>query len=634
MKQLFYTFILGTFLFSMASCESKNTENVTDKTQQSMDTIVYDVHSNANINEVKTTHLNLNLTVNFDKRIISGVAQHTISAHTVDKMIFDTRGLKIEKVTLDQDEKSTTYSLGKADPVLGAALTVKITPSTKSVNIYYKTTAESDALDWLSPNLTAGKVYPFMYTQGEAILTRTWIPIQDSPSNRITYSADIQVPDHLMAVMSAVNPTERNENGKYHFDMKQSIPCYLIALAVGDLDFQQLGGITGVYAEPSTMKSAAWELADIDKMVHAAEKLYGKYQWGRYDVLILPPAFPFGGMENPRITFATPTILAGDRSLVSLIAHEMAHSWSGNLVTNATWDDFWLNEGFTVYFESRIMEEVAGKDVSDMLSLIEFQELENENKAISESTHPKDTHLKLDLSGRNPDDGMTSIAYIKGSFFLRTLESIVGREKFDAFLKGYFNQHQFQTITTEEFVTYLKKNLLEPNHLDFNINEWIYGPGIPKNCVKIISPRFDRVNELAKEFTNGKKASDLGITRSSWITQEWMNFIRQLPDTIGIDRLKELDKQFDLKGWGNAEIMSEWFVKSIHAGYKDIRPEMKKFLFIIGRRKFLQPIYTALAETPDDKKWAIDVYKLARQNYHAISYNTIDLILDYKLSDK
>jgi len=634
MKQLFYTFILGTFLFSMASCESKNTENVTDKTQQSMDTIVYDVHSNANINEVKTTHLNLNLTVNFDKRIISGVAQHTISAHTVDKMIFDTRGLKIEKVTLDQDEKSTTYSLGKADPVLGAALTVKITPSTKSVNIYYETTAESEALDWLSPNLTAGKVYPFMYTQGEAILTRTWIPIQDSPSNRITYSADIQVPDHLMAVMSAVNPTERNENGKYHFDMKQSIPCYLIALAVGDLDFQQLGGITGVYAEPSTMKSAAWELADIDKMVHAAEKLYGKYQWGRYDVLILPPAFPFGGMENPRITFATPTILAGDRSLVSLIAHEMAHSWSGNLVTNATWDDFWLNEGFTVYFESRIMEEVAGKDISDMLSLIEFQELETENKAISESTHPKDTHLKLNLSGRNPDDGMTSIAYIKGSFFLRTLENLVGREKFDAFLKGYFNQHQFQTITTEEFVAYLKKNLLEPNHIDFNINEWIYGPGIPENCVQIVSPRFDRVNELAKEFTNGKKASDLGITRSSWITQEWMNFIRQLPDTIGVDRLKELDKQFDLKGWGNAEIMSEWFIKSIHAGYKDIRPEMKKFLMIIGRRKFLQPIYTALAETPDDKKWALEVYKLARQNYHAISYNTIDLILDYKPSDK
>lgn len=634
MKQLFYTFIIGTFLFSTASCGNKKTESEKDKTQQTMDTVVYDVHSNANINEVKTTHLNLDLTVNFDKKIISGVAQHTISAHTVDSMVFDTRALKIEKVTLDQDEKSTTFHLGKSDSVLGAALTVKITPTTKSVNIYYETTAGSEALDWLSPNLTAGKVYPFMYTQGEAILTRTWIPIQDSPSNRITYSADIQVPEHLMAVMSAVNPTERNESGKYHFEMKQSIPCYLIALAVGDLDFQSLGGITGVYAEPSTIKAAAWELADIDKMVHAAEKLYGKYQWGRYDVLILPPAFPFGGMENPRITFATPTILAGDRSLVSLIAHEMAHSWSGNLVTNATWDDFWLNEGFTVYFESRIMEEVAGKDISDMLSLIEFQELETENKAISESTHPNDTHLKLNLSGRNPDDGMTSIAYIKGAFFLRTLEKLVGREKFDAFLKGYFNQHQFQTITTEKFVAYLKKNILEPNHLDFNVNEWIYGPGIPKNCVHIVSPRFDRVNELAKEFTNGKKASDLGITRSSWITQEWMNFIRQLPDTIGVNRLKELDKQFDLKSWGNAEIMSEWFIKSIHAGYKDVRPEMKKFLSIIGRRKFLQPIYTALAETPDDKKWALEVYKQARQNYHAISSNTIDQILDYKPSEK
>jgi aminopeptidase N len=580
---------------------------------------------------VHTTHLHLNLTVDFEKKIISGLAQHVLSAHTVDSIVFDTKGLIIKKITLDDAQDTAAFHFGKTTvPELGVPLIVSITPKTKTVNIYYETTPSSEALDWLSPNLTAGKKFPFMYSQGEAILTRTWIPIQGSPSDRITYSADLQVPKDLLALMSATNPTEKNPEGKYHFEMHTPIPCYLISIAVGDMKFKATSEITGIYADPSLIDTAAWELGGVIDMIHAAEKLYGPYQWGRYDVLVLPTAFPYGGMENPRLTFATPTILAGDKSLVSLVAHELAHSWSGNLVTNATWDDFWLNEGFTVYFENRIMEATAGKEIADMLILIEYQELLKENEAISKGPHPEDTHLKLNLAGRNPDDGMTSIAYVKGAYFLRTIENTVGREKFDVFLKSYFDSHQFQTITTEQFVAYLKKNLLDPNKIQFNVDEWVYGPGIPSNCVKVSSARFDRVNQLAEAFCQGKKAADLGITRASWITQEWMNFIRKLPDTISVERLKDLDQTFNLKGWGNAEIMAEWFLKSIRAGYTDIRPEMKAFLTNIGRRKFLQPIYAALAETPDNKKWALEVYKLARPNYHSVSFNTIDAILGFK----
>jgi leukotriene-A4 hydrolase len=273
------------------------------------------------------------------------------------------------------------------------------------------------------------------------------------------------------------------------------------------------------------------------------------------------------------------------------------------------------------------METLYGKEVADMLTLIEYQELETENQEISSGDYPQDTHLKLSLQGRNPDDGMTSIAYVKGAFFLMTLEEVVGRKKFDQFLRNYFDSHQFETLTTEEFVKYLKKELLQPNQINFNTDEWIYGPGIPANCKEITSTRFEKVNQLASQFNKGKSAGSLGIQRADWTTQEWMNFIRQLPNTISPSRLAELDRVFDFKGWGNAEIMAEWFVKGIRAGYSDIRPQMKDFLMTVGRRKFVGPIYSALAETPENKKWAKEVYQTARNNYHSVTFSTIDLIL-------
>jgi aminopeptidase N len=313
------------------------------------------------------------------------------------------------------------------DSILGQPLLISIKPGTKYINIYYETTEKTEAIDWLAPNLTEGEDLPFMYTQGQAILTRTWIPIQDSPTNRLTYSADVHVPEEMMAIMSASNPTKKAVDGKYHFEMKQPIPCYLIALASGNIEYRSLGNNCGVYAEPKVLGKAANELVDLPRMMRAAEGLYGPYKWDQYDVLVLPYSFPFGGMENPRLTFLSPTVIAGDRSLVSVVAHELAHSWSGNLVTNASWEDFWLNEGFTVYFENRIMEELFGKDVADILALIEFAELQDELKTIAKSKYPQDAQLKLELRGRNPDDGMTDIAYVKGAFFLKTLEEKVGR---------------------------------------------------------------------------------------------------------------------------------------------------------------------------------------------------------------
>ena len=644
MKHLNAVLYITFFTLFLVSCDESNTKDNENQPVISGNVVLTDAHSYSNIHQIRTKHVHLELDVNFENKTIYGVARHEmIRLKDTDTAIFDINGPEIQKVTLGKKghEKETDFIIGTNKKILGQPLSVKIDKNTKYINIYYKTTENAAALDWLEPSLTAGKEHPYLYTQGQAILTRTWIPSQCTPAIRITYSADVKVPSELMAVMSATNPTEKSEDGKYHFEMDKPIPAYLIALAVGNLEYKKLGETCGVYSEPEMINDVAWEFTDLQKMITAAENLYGKYQWGQYDVIVLPYSFPFGGMENPRLTFANPTLIAGDRSAVSVIAHELAHSWSGNLVTNASWDDFWLNEGFTVYFENRIMEELYGKEKADMLALIEFQELQNEIEIFKKDGQEEDTHLKLGLKGRNPDDGMTSIAYVKGAFFLKTLERDCGRRRFDEFLNSYFKDHAFSTLTTEQFKAYLNKKLLQPNNIKFNVDEWLYKPGLPKNCYAITSPRFEKVQQIARDFAAGKdifkqpkkkkgKKREPILTRDLYTPQEWQAFIRQLPKTISPERLALLDEKLKFKSWGNAEVATEWYVLGIKAGYKDIRPNMEKFLMKIGRRKFLLPIYTALSETPDDKKWAMNVYDKARNNYHPVSVMTVDELLGYK----
>lgn len=615
----------------LAGCGgAEEAETAEDSGVEVKDEFPIDYHSYSNVYDVYTSHLHLDIDVNFNDKVISGSVLHDIQNKSgVDEIIFDVYDLEIEKVVLDENSE-TTFEVGEHDELLGAPLNVAIEKETKQVRIHFKTTPSAQALQWLSPQQTAGKEQPYLFTQGQAILTRTWIPCQDTPGNRITYSADVKVPSDLMAVMSADNPTEKTENGIYHFEMIHPIPSYLIALAVGDLEFAPLGNRTGVFTEPSLMADCTAEFEDVEAMVEAAEGLYGEYKWGRYDIIVLPPSFPFGGMENPKLTFATPTILAGDKSLVSLVAHELAHSWSGNLVTNATWDDFWLNEGFTVYFEHRIMEEVYGKEYADMLLEIEFQGLEFENEMIANGEHPEDTHLKLDLKGRNPDDGMTAIAYVKGAFFLKTLEEVTGREKFDEFLNSYFNDHEFETVTTEMFVTYLENNLLKPNEIEFNVDEWIYGKGIPDNCVAVHSDKFAKVSEKCEMITSVTSAADLEIDQDAYSTQEWLHFIRHIPSEADAEDLAMLDSEFNFSNRGNSEIMAEWYVVSIKAGYEEINPFMENFLIRVGRRKFLEPIYGELAKTDKGLALAKDIYAKARPNYHSVSYVTIDEILGWE----
>jgi aminopeptidase N len=580
-------------------------------------TLIRDPHSFANPAEAVINHLALDLTVDFENRIIWGSADYTISpAPQAREIIFDTRDLAIASVAVDALDQP--FLLGEAQPFLGQPLRVAVTPETKKVKIFYRTTGAAAALQWLNPEQTAGKQEPFLFTQSQAILARTWLPCQDSPGIRFTYEAFIRVPSKFMALMSAENPTEKNDAGQYHFHMRQPIPSYLMALAVGDLTFKAFDARTGIYAEPVMLEAAYQEFLDLPLMLEAAEALYGPYLWDRYDLLLLPPSFPFGGMENPRLTFVTPTILAGDRSLTSLVAHELAHSWSGNLVTNATWNDFWLNEGFTVYFERRIMEALAGKEYADMLKVLGYQDLVRTLQELGPDT--ADTHLKLNLQNRDPDDGLTEIAYEKGNYLLLALEARYGRPAFDAFIRRYFQEFAFQSMDTERFLVYLQENLVQDG---MDLEAWIYQPGLPENRPHLRSLVFDQVKTQANLWQQDKNPQVLSTT--SWSTHEWLYFLHLISPGLGPKEMAQLDAAFHLSQSGNAEILGVWLEQAVIHGYAPANPVLEGFLQQVGRRKFLLPLYKAMLQR--DPEQARSLYGRARPNYHAVATTSLDNIL-------
>jgi leukotriene-A4 hydrolase len=589
--------------------------------------MVDDPHSFSKPSAAYVEHLNLDLKVNFEQQQLNGMASWTINNKAkASEIIFDGSKLNISKVTLDTEEKETTFSFGPEAEYMGRALKVAISPETKLVNIYYTTGKDASALQWLNPQQTAGKKRPYLFTQSQTIAARSWVPCQDSPGIRFTYNAKVQVPVDLLALMSAENPQAKNNTGIYEFKQKHAIPSYLLALAVGDIVFKAVDERTGVYAEPSVLEKATWEFADMGKMVHAAEELYGPYRWGRYDLLVLPPSFPFGGMENPNLTFITPTILAGDRSLVSIICHELAHSWSGNLVTNSTWNDFWLNEGFTNYFERRVDEAIFGKDEAAMQEVFAKHALDDAIKDMGADS--KDTHLKTDYTGRNPDEGTNDIAYEKGFFFLKTIESAVGREKFDAFLRGYFDSHAFQSLTTEQFLDYLNKNLIKgDNALEdkLEINKWVYGPGVPSNVAAVGSERFKVIDNLLASWR--KTGSAKGLSKVIVSSNEKRYFISQLPENLTAKEMSVLDAEFGFTASNNTDIQLAWYELAIRHHYTAADARIKAYLLENGRMWHIIPLYKEMVATPAGLKTAREIYKLARPNYHPMTYLAIDKLL-------
>lgn len=610
--------ILATLFLTVIACQKKEQ---TEKTAA-----VTDEHSYSKPELAVVKHLDLDIKVDFDTQTISGKASWLIdNVSKGNEIIFDENTLNITKVTLGDDEKETKFELGKDVEFHGKPLHITIEPTTTKVNIYYSTTKDAVALQWLKPEQTADKKKPFLFSQGESVWSRTWIPCQDSPGIRFTYNAKVTVPKDLLAVMSAVNPQKKNDTGIYTFKQDKAIPSYLMAIAVGDIEFQSIDNRTGVYAEPSMLKKSAWEFAELGKMVVAAEKLYGPYRWGRYDVLVLPPSFPYGGMENPNLTFLTPGVIAGDRSLTSLLAHELGHSWSGNLVTNATWDDIWLNEGFTTYVEHRIGEAIFGEKEFEMQNVITRKELVD-NVAEYGDTSP-DTRLKVSLTGRNPDDGISMIPYVKGYAFLRVIENAVGREKFDVFIKNYFDAHAFKSITTEDFLKYYNENLIKGDKAladKIKAEDWIYKPGIPSNIIPVSSADFDAIDKIQKSW---RETGVAGLSKKITTTAEKQHFIDHLPADITAKEMEAIDKEFNFTNGGNFIIKRQWFVQAISHQYKAANPAIEQFLIGSSRTGSVMMLYKEMAKTPEGKVWANKIFDKAKSGYHATTVQAVEGVL-------
>ena len=576
-----------------------------------------DYHSFANPNEVRVTHLSLDLTANFEtKQLVGDVTLDVKRAKPENNtLVLDTRALDIDSVTVNGE--SVPFEIGKTDPDLGTPLTITLPSAANSVTVAYSTSPDASGVQWLTPAQTAGKQHPFLFTQAQAVHARSFIPLQDSPQVRVTYDAIIKTPEALLAVMSASNDPTTKRDGEYEFTMPQPIPSYLIALAIGDLKFKAMGERTGVYAEPALLESAAKEFEDTEAMLEVTEETYGPYQWDRYDLLILPPSFPFGGMENPRLSFITPTVIAGDKSLVSLIAHELAHSWSGNTVTNATWRDLWLNEGFTTYLTYRIMEMIYGHDRFKKEAVLGYQDLENDIAALDEN----DEILAIDLRGRNPDDVFSNIPYEKGALFLREIEQKIGRENFDAFLMQYFKDFAFKSITTDTFIAYLDETLLNqyPDKLDAKrINTWIFEPGLPKDAPQPESDAFTKIDDTRTAWLSGDvNAAD--IETAQWTVHEWLYFLNNMPETLTEPQLAELDKAFSLTSTKNNEIAHSWLMIAVENNYQPAFDRLYTYLVSIGRNKLVKPLYRELSKTPDGKAFAKRAFEEAKPGYHPLT---------------
>jgi leukotriene-A4 hydrolase len=589
-----------------------------------------DQNSYANLDDVITTHLNLDLDIDFSDKQLEGFVEHTLQWQNKQSktLVLDTRDLDIDKVMYQSQSgqwHKAQFSLANRDDVKGSKLTINFASQAAKVRIYYNSRPEASGLQWLTPEQTASKTHPFMYSQSQAIHARSWIPVQDTPAMRVTYTARIQTPKDVRAVMSADNKDALYKDGDYHFNMPQAISPYLIAIGAGNLEFKAMSHQTGIFAEPTILDASVAEFNDTQAMIDKTNAMYGEYAWGRYDLLMLPPSFPFGGMENPRLSFITPTVVAGDKSLVNLIAHELAHSWSGNLVTNATWEDLWLNEGFTSYVENRIMEAVFGRDRAVMEQALDAAGIRAQIKTLD----APDTRLNLKLNGRDPDDAFSSVPYTKGQLFLIYLEEKYGRDKFDAFVKTYFNEFAFKSLTTAQFVTYLKANLIDkyPGIVSMDkVNEWIFAPGLPSDTPNPTSDAFDKVDAATATWLNGEiTAAQLPTT--NWSVHEWLHFLNNLPRDLSQAHMSELDSAYNLTQSKNAERAFAWYMLAVGNGYQPIYPALEQHLTSIGRRKLIVPLYKSLIAN-GKREWAHSVYLNARPGYHPLAHGTIDALFE------
>ncbi len=579
----------------------------------------FDPHSWCDGDQPRQRHLDLDLTVDFDARTLAGRVRIHLADPSEGPLDLDGRDLVIESVKT-QDGADIAWSVAETEAVRGDRLRLDLPTGTDVIEIVYQTAPGALALGWLEPQQTAGGEHPFLFSQCQPIHARTMVPCQDTPRHRVSYDAAINVPAPLRAVMSAGDAGHEESDGRstWRFHMPQAIPTYLLALAVGNLAKEDLGPRSCVYAEPETLEKSAWEFAEVDGMITSAEKLFGPYEWDRFDLLVMPPAFPYGGMENPRLTFLTPTLIAGDRSQVNVVAHELAHSWTGNLVTNATMNDFWLNEGFTVYAERRILEEIYGAEYADLQGVVRRNALQVNLDQFGKGSEY--TRLRTDLAGVDPDEVYSLVPYEKGAQFVLLLEDAVGRPRFDEFLLDYIKTFRFQSITTDEFLEFLELKL--PGvYMQIQGPRWVEEPDMPDNELPINATKVEKLRELAAGWNDGARPDP--SLRDEWSPTEWQLYLQDLPRQMGDADCQWLDETFDLTKQGNYEVLVEWLTIAAGSNYGPVMPRVREVLTDVGRMKYLKPLYLALMTHDEGKVFAREVFAAVSDSYHPLSKGSV-----------
>ncbi|MDR3673347.1 MAG: M1 family metallopeptidase [Holophaga sp.] len=583
-----------------------------------------DPHSYFDDRHPRANRWHLRLLVDFDSRILGGEATLMFPGPVAGILDLDSKGLAIHRVWVTASGAEVPFQLGPEEPILGRRLRLVLPEATHGVSIAYETAPDAMGLQWLEPAQTEGKRQPFLFSQCQAIHARTLVPCQDSAVARVAYDAEVVVPEGLTAVMSAGPafdaPGPIPGTRVFHFRMPQPIPSYLLALAVGELESRDLSPRSRVWAEPATVDRAAWEFAGVEPMIAAAERLFGPYDWERYDMLVLPPSFPYGGMENPRMTFLTPTLLAGDRSLVDVVAHELAHSWTGNLVTNATAEHFWLNEGFTVWAERHILKALHGEEASALAWAIGQTDL---NESLERfRNQPELTLLRTRLDGVDPDDAFSSVPYEKGARLVAALEQAAGEAAFGAFLRAYMRRFRFTSITTEQFCAFTEEQL--PGLLArVDADAWLHQPGMPGNAPVFRSARLEGLVALAGAWTGGSRPAKA----NDWSPNELLVYLQNLPRVLSPEDCAWLDRELGLTARGNFEILVEWLCLAAASGYQPAFPKIREVLLRVGRMKYLRPLYAALGHSPATRELARAAFEQAEAGYHILARRLVRGVL-------
>jgi len=581
-----------------------------------------DPHSFSVPAEGVITHIRFRLRPDFTERVLRVRAHYRLDRPVTGSLYLDTRHLQIARIR--HADSDLAWSFDREDPILGQRLHLTGLDGVQEFSVESTSSPTAAALQWLEPDQTAGGRHPFLYSQCQSCSARSLFPCQDTPSVRFTYEAEVETPPPLTSVMAAEGLGVRLEEGRpvHRFAMPQPIPSYLFAFAVGNLAFEAIGPRTGIYAEPETIQAAAWEFAENEDRLRSAEALFGPYLWERYDVLIMPPAFPYGGMENPRLTFLNSAYVQGDRGGTWLVAHELAHAWTGNLVTNATWEDFWLNEGATTYAETRISEVTEGVAASDLRTAGRAQTVLRDVERLG-SQSPM-TRLRLPLAGKDPDEAYSNIPYFKGLLFFRQLERAAGRVRFDGFLKAYIEAFRFRSITSEAFLEFLEARLPGVGQV-IDARRWIYQPGLPEGAADVPSSLFEDVLSVEAAYRRGVLPSEQRV--AAWTTAQQGVFLARLLPAVPASDCAYFDRLFRLAKTRDGALLSRFYELAIRSAYREVLPRFELFFSSVGRYQFHEPVFRALAQESWSRALARPLLDRWRHRHHPHTVAAMERIL-------